>query len=501
MKKIYLSAPILLLALLVGGCSTPLAPPPPQITPTPLPIIVAEPAPEPTDLAPISGSIQSAETDIPLPDETQSLDFKPSGEVAVESISIRSLNRSPVKILVSVSGTILKDCLEIDDWKQTVRENTIFLVPQLARLEDDQCPGGPVSFDDTVDLKLQDYSVSELISKDYTLDVNGFFMNLGFVVSGSLLQEQVSGCPVRSVGELLYFNEGAGFCLLFPDTFTIQEEDEPGVVSFYGPALDDDELDPLQAKLFVRFQERIGGRDLEQITREKLAEYESEDRDPAISPSVLDGEQAVMIERAGEMTGSLEILAPYNGVVFAISLLPHEGFPDATGDVELAWDLALDSFTFLRPPAGQDEEQVMTLNEFEHMLKEAVISQDFDRLQELMDDSFGIAFWLSEGYEVTAEEAVEQLQLSYWQSDGSITFEDDLPDLSPFLGADRDALSIWNPEVNPVSSLFSTGWGSDGKSEAILIVSQSPEGVFAWDGIILANGEMGGFTGPAAGGG
>jgi hypothetical protein len=142
-----------------------------------------------------------------------------------------------------------------------------------------------------------------------------------------------------------------------------------------------------------------------------------------------------------------------------------------------------------------EDEQILPQVEFEHILKEAVSSHDYDSLQELMDDTFAFAFWRSEGYEATPEEAIEQLQLSYLQTDQTITFEDHLPELSADLGEGNDIFSVWNPEANPVGALFSTGWGPDGASEAILIVGQSPAGILAWDGIILAHGEMGGFAG------
>ena len=131
---------------------------------------------------------------------------------------------------------------------------------------------------------------------------------------------------------------------------------------------------------------------------------------------------------------------------------------------------------------------------------EAISTHNYNWLQQLMDETFGFAFWRSQGYEVSPEEAIEQLRLTYLQADHTITFEETLPDLSAGLGVDNDILSIWNPATNPIGALFSTGWGPDGESEAFLIVTQSPEGILAWDGIILAHSEMGGFAGTGAGG-
>lgn len=148
----------------------------------------------------------------------------------------------------------------------------------------------------------------------------------------------------------------------------------------------------------------------------------------------------------------------------------------------------------LRPLEATTMEPITELAVFENQVVAAITSGDLAQMQALMDETFGFAFWGSEGYAASPEEAIEQLRLNYLQTGHTITFEDTLPDLSAGLGKDSDVLSIWNPATNPIGALFSTGWGPDGDSKAILIVVQSPDGILAWDGIILAHGKMGGFT-------
>jgi hypothetical protein len=272
------------------------------------------------------------EIDDPQPIATASLPKLQVEEVVVDSLELRIQNHDPVRGTVSAGGIIKDGCLEITGWEQSISEDTIFIQPRLNRLEGDRCLDDQISFDEIIDLEIQERSIAELISDDYILDVNGNTMNLVLVLSSSLALE---------------------------------------------------------------------------------------------------------------------------------------------------------------------EEGIISLVKFEEFLKEAISTHDYDSLQELMDETFGFAFWRSEGYEVAPEEAIEQLQLSYLQTDNTIAFDDTLPDLSASLGEDKDIFSVWNPAANPVGALFSSGWGPDGASEAILIVGQSPEGIYAWDGIILAHGEMGGFTGQA----
>lgn len=74
-------------------------------------------------------------------------------------------------------------------------------------------------------------------------------------------------------------------------------------------------------------------------------------------------------------------------------------------------------------------------------------------------------------------------------------FEETLPDLSTGLGMNGEILSVWDPATSPVSALYSKGWGPDVDGEAILIVTQSLDGIVASDGMIVARADLGGFSG------
>ena len=134
-----------------------------------------------------------------------------------------------------------------------------------------------------------------------------------------------------------------------------------------------------------------------------------------------------------------------------------------------------------------DEAPVTTIDpllEFEAQLMQAVERHDFDLMQSLMGDPFGLAGWGSEGWAYTPDQAIEQFRVNYLGADNTIRFQN-APDLSQQLN-DRDILSVWNPAVNPVSALFSAGWGSDGKAEAFLIIAQRPDGTIYWEGTLMA---------------
>jgi hypothetical protein len=192
-----------------------------------------------------------------------------------------------------------------------------------------------------------------------------------------------------------------------------------------------------------------------------------------------------------------QVITLFDDTVYVISVSPYDdAFPEAAEDVEKVWDLTLNSFTFIRTPLDQTEDQIISLEEFEGLLMEAVTSHNYELLQALMDDSFGFAFWLSEGYEANPQRAIDELQLTYLRPEHNIAFEEIVPDLSAALGENRDILSIWNPAANPVSALYSKGWGPEGDNEAILIVTELSDGILAWDGMVIARQEIGGFSGP-----
>jgi hypothetical protein len=115
-------------------------------------------------------------------------------------------------------------------------------------------------------------------------------------------------------------------------------------------------------------------------------------------------------------------------------------------------------------------------------------------MQALMGEDFSFAFWGSEGYEVASDQAMVHLQNNHLPPEQTIRFDVEAPDLSDIIQSDS-ILSIWNPARNPVSALFSTGWGPEGQDEAFLIIIQRPDGSYAWDGIIVAGGSHGGFVG------
>ena len=123
------------------------------------------------------------------------------------------------------------------------------------------------------------------------------------------------------------------------------------------------------------------------------------------------------------------------------------------------------------------------VSQFKKMLVNDLNARDYESLKGWMDQSFLIAYWQSEGTSNTPEAAIEQLQRSLLNASSPI-IADPNKDLAALLGT--DPVTIVGPEVIEASPLFTTGWGAEGKDEAILFAAKQPNGDLYWHGLLFA---------------
>lgn len=138
------------------------------------------------------------------------------------------------------------------------------------------------------------------------------------------------------------------------------------------------------------------------------------------------------------------------------------------------------------PPASEAEE------DFNQELANAIVGRDFEAMQAAMEERFTIAYWRSEGSEMTPAEAVESLRQSLFVQ-GSDPVTDFSIDVSGLLDG-ADPLLIFGPQSNAVRAFHITGLGADAAGEAIGVISRDPAtGRLYWHGILVA---MEGFQQP-----
>ena len=122
-------------------------------------------------------------------------------------------------------------------------------------------------------------------------------------------------------------------------------------------------------------------------------------------------------------------------------------------------------------------------SEFQQVLVDALNRRDYELQKSLMDESFMIGYWLSEGTNNTPDAAIEQLQKNLLSSTSPIT-PDYSKNLNELLGTDPS--TILGPGVIEANPVFVSGFGVEGKDEAILFVAKQPEGGWYWHGLLFA---------------
>jgi len=120
-------------------------------------------------------------------------------------------------------------------------------------------------------------------------------------------------------------------------------------------------------------------------------------------------------------------------------------------------------------------------------LVNALNARNFDSVKALMDQSFGFAFWQSQGTSVTPGQAVQQLQTSYLGT--TPLTADASKDLNSLLGG-LDPYSIMRLDPNTSKGLFVSGWGLTGKDEAILYLTRRTDGTVYWNSVLIAQGSF-----------
>lgn len=126
------------------------------------------------------------------------------------------------------------------------------------------------------------------------------------------------------------------------------------------------------------------------------------------------------------------------------------------------------------------------MEDFKRALVQALNAQDYETLRLSMDTSLRIALWRSEGDSYDVEPAIEQLQLNHLGADATIVAGPDR-DMSEFPEG-ADPFSAFGLDVGPNHALFVSGWGPDGKDEAILYMNYLLDGTLYWHGVLVAEG-------------
>jgi hypothetical protein len=129
--------------------------------------------------------------------------------------------------------------------------------------------------------------------------------------------------------------------------------------------------------------------------------------------------------------------------------------------------------------------------EFAQTVVNTLNAKNFDATKTLMDQSFMMAFWQSQGTAYTPDLAIPQL-LTYI-GPNTVLIPDPNKDLVALLGG-SNPYSIMGLDPAKSQALFVSGWGLDGTSEAILYVTRRADGSLYYYGNLIAPGGFARFA-------
>lgn len=122
-------------------------------------------------------------------------------------------------------------------------------------------------------------------------------------------------------------------------------------------------------------------------------------------------------------------------------------------------------------------------NTFGPAIVTALNARNFETAKSLMDETFMFAFWQSQGTSYPANLAIEQLRTNFLSA--TPLASDPTKDLNTLLdGLNPYAIMGLDPAKS--QGLFVSGWGLDGKGEAIFYMTRLADGSIYWHSVLSA---------------
>ncbi len=108
----------------------------------------------------------------------------------------------------------------------------------------------------------------------------------------------------------------------------------------------------------------------------------------------------------------------------------------------------------------------------------------------LIGDPFIFGFWQSEGLSLSRGEAYQELVNNYLPSPEEFVVYANPTEFPELNGVPLE--NMWGPDVDVAGSLYSTGWGPDGTSEAIVVIARCQEetyDTYFWYSVLIGQFE------------
>jgi len=299
----------------------------------------AAPTPKPVDGAPTDGGATT-------------------GEANVESIEVLILESFPVQVQVVARGNHPDGCTELDE-------------PTVTRTAGEGDAAGhfgvtlpttrPVAAACTTALEPFEVSIPldvlNLLAGSYTVNVNGVTASFELAIDNAPLQGpegRSNPCEQqRTEGQAVLTNEAAGYCIRYPDTFTVAEP-EPDVVVIHGPDYSGGGPEPLSGFVNISVAEPAGGRTVQEVADDVVAAAQApQDATAGQMDGFLGGLPAVDIIGVPGQRLDWHVVAVQGDRVVHLVFSPlGDEYGEANADRLALYESVMTSFTFLAAAGG-----------------------------------------------------------------------------------------------------------------------------------------------------
>lgn len=128
----------------------------------------------------------------------------------------------------------------------------------------------------------------------------------------------------------------------------------------------------------------------------------------------------------------------------------------------------------------------VTVEAYVRTLAGPLQAKNYDALRGMMADPFTFGYWQSEGANFSPTEATKRLQ-EQWLGPAAEVIVDvaDKTNQTKLLNG-TNPLTMWDPKVSIVKTVYVQGLAADGKAEGLLIISRGANNTPEWYGILFA---------------
>ena len=128
--------------------------------------------------------------------------------------------------------------------------------------------------------------------------------------------------------------------------------------------------------------------------------------------------------------------------------------------------------------------------EFKAALLQALVDQDVEKLERWMTMPFITGGWGADVSDSSPQDVLQYLYTDYLGTENHLEIVKDA-DFKILMG-ERDPLSMPRSDAGVIEAVLVSGWGKDGRDEAILFIACAPDNNLKWYGYIKI---AGGFSG------